>query len=188
MLAGASLFVLGFSIVFVGLGILSAGVSRWFLVNQRALTVVLGVLVIALGLVFAGALPISQRDIRVHRVPAVGVAAAPVLGSLFAIGWQPCIGPTLATILGLSSYLDPVRGGLLMGFYSLGLGVPFIVSAVAWRRASGAIGWLRRRQLWLTRAGGAMLVVVGTLLLAGWWDQAVQWLQVQLADVYQPSL
>ena len=93
MLAGSSLFVLGFSVVFVALGVLSASVSRWFYVNQQAFTVALGLLTVLLGLVFLGSVPAFQRDIRVHKVPAIGIAAAPLLGMLFGLGWQPCIGP-----------------------------------------------------------------------------------------------
>lgn len=185
MLAGSALFVLGFSVVFVTLGVLSASVSRWFFVNQRTFSVVLGVLAVLLGLVFMGLVPLFQRDLRVHRVPAVGLAAAPLLGFLFGLGWQPCIGPTLAVILGLAYDLDKVRGGILLACYSLGLGIPFILAAVAWRRAIGAVGWVRRHQAWLTRGGGLMLVAVGVLLLTGWWDQAVQWLQVHLVDDFQ---
>jgi len=189
MLAGSSLFVLGFSVVFVGLGVLSASVSRWFFVNQRTFTVVLGVTAIVLGLVFMGLVPLFQRDVRVHAVPAVGIAAAPLLGFLFGLGWQPCIGPTLTVILGLAYDLDSrVRGGILLGFYSLGLGLPFILAAVAWRRAIGAVGWMRRHQQAITRIGGLMLVVVGLLLLSGWWDQAVQWLQYHLVDEFQVSV
>ena len=86
MLAGSSLFVLGFSVVFVGLGVMSAGVSRWFFENSRTLTIVLGVFAIVLGLVFMGLVPLFQRDVRVHKVPAVGLAAAPMLGFLFDVG------------------------------------------------------------------------------------------------------
>jgi cytochrome c-type biogenesis protein len=139
MLAGSTLFVLGFSVVFVGLGVLSAGVSRWFFENSRTFTVVLGVLAVVLGLVFAGVLPLFQRDVRVHKVPAVGLAAAPLLGFLFALGWTPCIGPTLGVILGLAYGQSVARGGVLLGFYSLGLGLPFVVAALAWRRTLGAL-------------------------------------------------
>jgi cytochrome c-type biogenesis protein len=188
MLAGSGLFVLGFSVVFVGLGVLSAGVSRWFFVNSRTFTIVLGVLAVVMGLVFMGLVPLFQRDVRVHRVPAVGLAAAPMLGFLFGLGWTPCIGPTLGAIVGLASFQDPTRGGVLLAFYSLGLGLPFILAAVAWRRALGAISVVRRHQQWVTRGGGAMLVLVGVLLLTGWWDQAVQWLQYHLISDYQPSV
>jgi cytochrome c-type biogenesis protein len=188
MLVGSSLFVLGFSVVFVGLGVLSAGVSRWFFEYSRTFTVVLGLLAIVLGLVFAGLVPLFQRDVRVHRVPAVGLAAAPLLGFLFGLGWTPCIGPTLGVILSLAYGESVTRGGVLLAFYSLGLGVPFVLAALAWRRALGALAFVRRHQQWVTRAGGLMLVLVGVLLLTGWWDHAVQWVQYHLVDGYQVSV
>jgi cytochrome c-type biogenesis protein len=188
MLAGSVLFVLGFSTVFVALGVLSAGVSRWFFEYSRTFTVVLGVFAIVLGLVFMGLVPLFQRDVRVHRVPAVGLAAAPLLGFLFGLGWTPCIGPTLGVILSLAYGESVARGGVLLAFYSIGLGVPFIVAALAWRRALGAFAVVRRHQVWVTRAGGVMLVLVGLLLLTGWWDHAVQWIQLHLVDEFQVSV
>ena len=188
MLAGSMLFVLGFTVVFVLLGVASASVSRWFFVNQTALNIVLGVLAIALGLAFMGLVPILQRDVRIHRVPAVGLAAAPLLGFLFGLGWTPCIGPTLSVILFLAYGEDALRGGVLLAFYSLGLGLPFILAALAWRRAIGAVAWIRDHQLWVTRLGGAMLVLVGVLLLTGWWTESVQWLQYHLIADYSVAV
>jgi cytochrome c-type biogenesis protein len=188
MLAGSGLFVLGFAVVFVSLGVATASVSRFFYEYSRTFTVILGVLAVVLGLVFAGLLPIFQRDVRVHRVPAVGLAAAPLLGFLFGLGWTPCIGPTLGVILGLAYGESVTRGGVLLAFYSLGLGLPFILAALAWRRALGALAFVRRHQQWITRAGGVMLVVVGVLLLTGWWDQGVQWVQGHLVNDYQVSV
>jgi cytochrome c-type biogenesis protein len=188
MLAGSALFVLGFSAVFVGLGVLSAGVSRWFFEYSRTFTIVLGFLAVVLGLVFMGLVPWFQRDMRVHRVPAVGLAAAPLLGFLFGLGWTPCIGPTLGVILALAYGESVTRGGVLLGFYSIGLGVPFILAALAWRRALGAFAVIRRHQQWVSFAGGVMLVAVGVLLLSGWWDHAVQWLQLHLVNNFQPSV
>jgi cytochrome c-type biogenesis protein len=188
MLAGSGLFVLGFSSVFVGLGVLSASVSRWFFVNERTFTIVLGLLAVLLGLVFMGVVPFLQRDVRVHKVPAVGLAAAPLLGFLFGLGWTPCIGPTLGVIIGLAGYEAPGRGGVLLAFYSLGLGLPFILAAVAWRRAVGAIAVLRRHQQWISRAGGVMLIAVGLLLLTGWWTEAVQWVQIHVVSDFQVSV
>ncbi|MDQ3610009.1 MAG: cytochrome c biogenesis protein CcdA [Actinomycetota bacterium] len=179
MLAGTGLFVLGFSFVFVSLGTLMGAVGTWFLTNQRTLSVVLGLVVIVMGFAFLGAVPFLQRDARVHRVPDVGVAAAPLLGVLFGLGWTPCLGPTLTAVLALS--LDEAsagRGALLTFAYSLGLGVPFIAAALAFRRMLGATAWLRRHQAWFSRLGGAMLIAVGILLLTGWWDVLVGQMQV----------
>nr|WP_218852107.1 cytochrome c biogenesis protein CcdA [Nocardioides panaciterrulae] len=183
MLLGSVLFVLGFAVVFVALGALSGAVGNWLSAWQHTLTRVLGVLTILLGLVFAGAVPLLQRDWRVHKVPAVGLAAAPLLGFLFGLGWTPCLGPTLGAIFSLSlNEATAGRGALLAAVYAIGLGVPFIVAGVAYRWALGAIGTVRRHQAWVSRAGGVMLVVVGVLLVSGLWDQAVSWLQVHLVD------
>ena len=103
MLTGSLLFVLGFSFVFVSFGALIGQVGEWLFTYQRTLTIVLGILTILLGLVFLGVVPWMQRDWRIHQVPAVGLAAAPLLGVLFGLGWAPCIGPTLSAVLFLSA-------------------------------------------------------------------------------------
>jgi cytochrome c-type biogenesis protein len=189
MLAGAALFVLGFSVVFIVLGVASAQVAIWFFVNGRTLNTVLGIICIVLGVVFLGGVGFMQRDVRFHRVPAVGLAAAPLLGALFGIGWQPCIGPTLGAILNLGAQEgSSARSGLLLAFYSLGLGLPFILAALAWNRATVALAFIRRHQQWVTRFGGVMLIGVGVLLVSGLWDQAVQWLQIHLVNDFQPEV
>ncbi|MFT4289195.1 cytochrome c biogenesis CcdA family protein [Nocardioides sp.] len=189
LLTGASLFVLGFSAVFVLLGIAAGTVGQWLRDYERPIAIVLGVVSILLGLAFMGLVPMLQRDVRFHRVPAVGLAAAPLLGVLFAVGWTPCIGPSLGVMLNLAGNDGTAtRGGLLLAFYCVGLGLPFLVVAVAWRRALGAIKVIRRHQKWVTRVGGAMFVVIGLALLTGWWDYAVQWLQIHLVDAWTPSV
>lgn len=189
MVAGAVLFVLGFSLVFVALGSLSGALGAWLITWQRQITVVLGVLTIVLGLAFAGLVPWLQRDWRVHQVPAVGLAAAPLLGVLFGLGWTPCIGPTLGVITTLSiNEATAARGALLSGVYALGLGLPFVLAALAYRRMLGAFGWIRRHQQWVTRAGGLMLVAVGVLLVTGLWAEIVTWIQLQLVSGYETSI
>lgn len=171
MLLGTGLFVLGFSFVFVSLGTLMGAVGTWLLTYNDEITVVLGVVVIVVGLGFLGFVPMLQRDVRVHRVPDVGVAAAPLLGVLFGLGWTPCLGPTLTAVLALSfDQASAGRGALLSLFYCLGLGLPFVLAGLALRRMMGASDWVRRHQMWVTHAGGAMLIVVGVLLLTGAWD------------------
>lgn len=189
MVAGAVLFVLGFSLVFVALGSLSGALGAWLITWQRQITVVLGVLTIVLGLAFAGLVPWLQRDWRIHQVPAVGLAAAPLLGVLFGLGWTPCIGPTLGVITTLSiNEATAARGALLSGVYALGLGLPFVLAALAYRRMLGAFGWIRRHQQWVTRAGGLMLVAVGVLLVTGLWAEIVTWIQLQLVSGYETSI
>jgi cytochrome c-type biogenesis protein len=188
MLAGAVLFVLGFSVVFVGLGVLSTRVFQFFNTNARTFEVVLGCLAVVLGLVFMGITPWLQRDVRVHKVPAVGLAAAPLLGFLFGLGWQPCIGPTLGVIITLTYNETSSRGAVLLGFYSLGLGIPFVLAALFWRRALGAFAVVRRHQQWVTRVGGLLLICIGVALLTGWWAEAVQWVQTRLVQGFQVSV
>jgi cytochrome c-type biogenesis protein len=171
LLAGSGLFVLGFSVWFVLVGTATGALGDWLVRYRQEISTALGVVTIAVGLVFMGVLPWLQRDMRVHRVPAVGLAAAPLLGLLFAIGWTPCLGPTLTAVNALAwSEGTAGRGAALMVAYSLGLGVPFLLLGLAYRRMLGAVAWVRRHQLWVTRAGGLMLVVVGVLLVTGLWD------------------
>ena len=174
MLAGSLLFVLGFSFVFVSFGALFGQVGDWLWRYQDTLELVLGSFTILVGIAFLGAVPWLQRDWRIHRVPAVGLAAAPLLGVLFGLGWTPCIGPTLSAITSLSANEASAERGALLGFvYCIGLGLPFVLAAVAYRRMLGTIGWVRRHQTWITRLGGLMLIAVGVLLVTGWWDVLV---------------
>jgi len=189
MVAGAVLFVLGFSTVFVLIGSLTGQAGWWLATHTRELNVVLGIVVIVLGVAFMGAIPFLQREWRVHRVPAVGLAAAPVIGFLFGVGWAPCVGPTLGVINALSvNEATATRGAVLSAVYAVGLGLPFIVAALAYRRAMRAFAVIRRHQQAITRVGGAMLIAVGVLLLTGWWDVMVQWVQLQLVDGFEVAV
>lgn len=171
LVAGTGLFVLGFSFVFVAVGGAFGQVGYELIEHQRVLTRVLGGVTIVLGLVFAGVVPWLQRDVRIHSVPAVGLGAAPLLGVLFGLGWTPCIGPTLGAVLSLSGIGgDPARGALLAFVYCLGLGLPFLVAAVSYRKMMSAVGWVRRHQTAVMRFGGVLLVAVGVLLVTGAWD------------------
>lgn len=189
MLLGSVLFVLGFATVFVILGTATGALGRSLVEWQSQLTIVLGVLMIVLGLVFAGWLPLLQREWRIHSIPAVGLAAAPVIGFLFGLGWLPCTGPTLGAILTLSFYESTAtRGAVLAGVYALGMGIPFILAGLAYEKMLAAVGWVRRHQQWVMRVGGIMLVAVGVLLLTGWWTEAVTWLQVNLVGTSETLL
>lgn len=183
MLVGTVLFVLGFSVVFVAFGAITGQLGWWLALHVRQLNIVLGVINIVLGLAFMGVFPFLQREWRVRTVPAVGLAAAPLLGFLFGVGWTPCVGPTLGVIQTLAANeATASRGALLSGVYALGLGIPFVAAALAYRRALVVFAFVRRHQRWVTRLGGLMLVVVGVLLLTGWWEVMVQWLQIRLVN------
>lgn len=180
MVVGTLLFIAGFSFVFVSVSAAIGRVGYLFLAYSETITRALGVLTIIVGLVFAGVLPWLQRDLRLHAVPAVGLTAAPLLGVLFGVGWTPCIGPTLAAVLTLSyNEASASRGALLATAYCLGLGLPFLVAAVAYRRTLTAIGWVRRHQVWVMRLGGGLLVLVGVLLLTDAWDYLIAWTQTK---------
>lgn len=178
LLAGSSLFVLGFSSVFVALGTASGALGDWLVTYTREISVVLGALTIVVGVAFLGFVPCLQRDVRVHKVPFVGLTAAPMLGVLFGLGWTPCIGPTLSAVQALAFQEGTAgRGALLSAAYCVGLGAPFIIAALAFRRMLGTVAWIRRHQVWVTRTGGVMLIVVGILLVTGIWDTWVLYLR-----------
>ena len=187
MLLGSALFVLGFSFVFVALGTLSGALGDLLWDHMREISVVLGLVTILVGIAFLGLVPWMQRDVRFHKVPAVGLAAAPLLGVLFGLGWTPCIGPTLSAVQTLAFHEGTAaRGALLSVAYSLGLGIPFVLAAVAFRRMLGAISWVRRHQAWVTRAGGVMLIAVGLLLVTGAWDQLIGEMRGWIGSVETP--
>lgn len=169
--AGALLFVAGFTAVFVAAGVLLGGAGAFLIENQRILQQVMGTMTIVLGLVFLGALPWMQREHRVLKKPVVGLAGAPMLGVVFGLGWTPCIGPTLGAVLTLGTIEGSAqRGGLLAVAYCLGLGLPFVLTALAFRRAMGAFEWVKRHYVWVLRLGGALLVGIGLLLVTGVWN------------------
>lgn len=175
MLLGSSLFVLGFAAVFVSMGALFGGAGTFLLQHQETITTVAGLLIILLGVVFLGVVPrLGQREFRFHRRPAVGLAGAPMLGVVFGVGWTPCIGPTLASVQALAlTEATAGRGALLSLAYCVGLGLPFIAAALAFRRSLGAFSWVKRHYRWVMRAGGAMLIATGVLLVTGVWDEIV---------------
>jgi cytochrome c-type biogenesis protein len=187
MLLGSALFVLGFTAVFVLVGTTIGGVGPAVKDYRDQIVFVMGFVLILLGLVFAGVVPWLQRDWRIHKIPAVGLGAAPLVGALFALGWAPCIGPTYSVIVALT-YDDATaaRGAVLSGAYALGLGVPFILAGLFYARSLRALKFVRRHQQVVMRVGGAMLVVVGLLLVTGYWDQAVQWVQLRVPTGESP--
>jgi cytochrome c-type biogenesis protein len=181
VLAGSGLFVLGFSVIFISYGALFGGAGSLLLQYSDVINRVLGVLVIVMGLAFIGWIPGLQREWRMHRPPKWGVAGAPVLGLLFGLGWSPCIGPTLTAVQSLAfTEASALRGAILSLVYCLGLGLPFILLALAFSRMAYAITWVREHYVWVMRIGGGMLVLVGLLLVTGLWTEFTIWLRVTL--------
>ncbi len=184
------LFVAGFTVVFTAaiMGVL--GLSDLLLLNEQVLQRIGGVVTIAMGLVFLGVVPVMQREMRLHHRPRRGLWGAPVLGAVFGLGWTPCLGPTLTGVLALAAgtQVGPttVRGLILVLAYSLGLGLPFVFLALGAGWAVRTTSWLRRHTRAIQLAGGAMLVLVGVLLVTGLWGIFIAWLRVPVGGFTVP--
>jgi cytochrome c-type biogenesis protein len=178
VLTGVLLFIAGFTTVFTVTGVLVAGVGQTLLAHARAVELAVGLLIVVLGLAFLGFVPGLQREWRLHKLPAAGLAGAPVFGAVFALGWVPCVGPTLGAVLGLAAVGgEPGRAVTLTVAYCLGLGLPFLAFGLGFRRLIGVFAALRRNGQWVTRVGGVLLVLVGLALVTGGWADFVNWLR-----------
>jgi cytochrome c-type biogenesis protein len=184
---GAALFVLGFSLVFV-LTFVVFGAAGYFLVQyQDLITRIAGVVVVLLGIVFIGGLGPLQRKLAPEWRPRTGLIGAPLLGAVFAVGWTPCLGPMLTTIttLALSSASVGTAAALAV-CYSVGLGVPFVLLAIGFGWATGAVAVLRRHIRAINLTGGALLVVIGVLMVTGVWGVAISHLQTMVGSYESP--
>ena len=178
LVLGATLFVLGFTLVFVTLGVLAGSAGLMFIANNFWVQAALGALVILLGLAMIGQFKFLQQTVKVPFSPKVGLAGAPLLGMVFAFGWTPCIGPTLAAVLTLASTTgDPVRGGILATVYSLGIGIPFVLIALGMRWAVASVAFVKKHIRAFNIFGGSLLIVIGVLLMTGLWGQFLTWMQ-----------
>jgi cytochrome c-type biogenesis protein len=178
---GAVLFVLGFSAVFVSEGALFGGLGAELAVHQRTVDVVLGLVTVVLGLAFLGLIPGMQRELRFHVLPRAGLLGAPLLGVLFGVGWTPCLGPTLGAVQTLAfTQASAARGSFLSFGYCLGLGIPFVLAALAFRRALGAFAVVKQHYQVVLRIGGGLLIVIGLLLVSGLWEDLMIQLRVTI--------
>jgi cytochrome c-type biogenesis protein len=178
IVAGSLLFIAGFTVVFTLTSVLVAGIGRSLLWHARTVEIVVGALVIVLGAAFLGFIPGLQREWRIQKLPAAGLIGAPVLGAVFALSWVPCIGPTLGAVLGLSLVGGQTgRAVTLAVAYCLGLGLPFLIFGLGFRRLIGVFRVIRRNSRWVTRTGGALLIVIGVALVTGGWIDFLDWLR-----------
>lgn len=170
LLLGVLLFILGFSLVFVTFGILFGTAGLLLRPWMDLILRVAGVVVIVMGLVFIGQVTFAQRTIRPGWKVATGLAGAPLLGIVFGLGWAPCIGPTLTAVYAIAlDGSDPVRGALLGLAYCLGLGIPFLLVALGLGWVTGSVSWLKRHIRLINIIGGALLIVIGLLMVSGVW-------------------
>lgn len=182
---GAALFVLGFSAVFITMGVVVSALGLSLQRNQDLLMRLGGLVVLALGIVMIWQ-PTARFQPRWR--PAAGMAGAPLLGVVFGLGFSACTGPVLAAILSLSSALPPydsgviARGVVLAIAYCIGLGLPFLAIAAGVGWVSAASRWLRDRHLLVQRVGGTVLVLLAVLMLAGVWEQWMVWVQTRLTS------
>lgn len=178
VLAGTLLFIAGFTVVFTLTAIVVSNVGRVLFTHRRPLEIAVGLLVVLLGLAFLGLIPGMQRELRIQRLPAAGLFGAPVFGAVFALSWVPCVGPTLGAVLGMATVSGQTdRAVVLATAYCLGLGLPFVAFGLGFERLLGVFTAVRRNSRWVTRAGGALLIVIGLALVTGGWQGFLGWLQ-----------
>ncbi|MBB2944998.1 cytochrome c-type biogenesis protein [Actinoplanes lutulentus] len=177
VLLGSSLFVLGFAVVFTLLMTLVANIGFTLLTHRDTLNIVLGVLVIVLGLGYLGLIPGFQREARFKKLPAAGLIGAPVFGAIFAVSWIPCVGPTLGAVSALAATSGSTDRAVILALaFSLGLGIPFILFGLFFRRLLGVFQAIRRNSRWVTRVGGALMIIIGLTLITGQWNYFLAWL------------
>jgi cytochrome c-type biogenesis protein len=182
VLLGILGFVAGMGAVFISLSVMFGTLGLLLIPYLDIVLRVSGVVLILLGVVFAGGIPALQRDFLPRWKTRAGVWGSPVLGIVFAIGWVPCVGPTLIAVqtLALSAH-DPARAAVLGVAYWLGLALPFVVVALLLGRILPALAWVRRHIKSINVAGGALLVGIGVLMVVGVWREFLSWAGVFLS-------
>jgi cytochrome c-type biogenesis protein len=190
VVGAAALFVAGFTVVFVLGTVAVLGLTTTLLTNELLLQRIGGIITIVMGLVFVGLIPGLQREVRFAPRLLSTIGGAPLLGAVFALGWTPCLGPTLTAVIAVASATEGagvVRGVVLVVAYCLGLGIPFLLLAFGSARAVQGLGWLRRNTRAIQIFGGVLLILVGFALVTGLWADFVSWVRdAFVSDVRLP--
>lgn len=187
LLLGVGLFIAGFSAIFIAFMVLASSLGIWLVQYQDLITRIMGLIVIVMGLVFVGLFRPLQQTKKLSIAPKVGLIGAPLLGAGFAIGWTPCLGPTLVAITSLSLQSGSTLRGALLGLaYCLGLGIPFILVALGFGWVATSTEFLKRNIRTINIIGGAVLILIGVLMVTGIWNQMMYSLQAVMNSYVTP--
>lgn len=182
MIAGALLFVLGFTAIFVAQGALFGELGGAIREHTVALERALGVVTIVMGVVFLGGIGFMQRELKMHKLPRAGLLGAPLLGLAFGLAWTPCLTPTFTAVNSMAGVSGTAgRGAFLTACYCLGLGIPFVLVALGFGWVSATLEFVRRHRRAVSAVGGALLITIGILLVTGAWNQLIIQLQTHIA-------
>jgi len=170
MLAGVGLFIAGFSVVFLAVSLLFGTVGVFVTQYTDIILRIAGIVVILMGIVFIGQVSFLQRTIKPGWQPRTGLIGAPLLGIVFAVGWTPCVGPTLIAVQSLVLDQGDLGRALIIGLaYCVGLGIPFLLVAIGFGWVGGSVRWVKRHIRAINIAGGVLLILIGVLMVSGLW-------------------
>ncbi|MEJ6488175.1 cytochrome c biogenesis protein CcdA [Leucobacter sp. USCH14] len=187
MLLGSVLFIAGFTVVFLLLNILVGGLGVWLWEWQDLILRIMGLVIILMGLIFMGAFTKLQRTTRLKFKPTVGLAGAPLLGIVFAIGWAPCMGPTLGVVMTLSAQAGSLPRAVVLALaYCLGLGLPFILAAFGFGWMTQTMTFFKRHIRVVNLIGGGLLILIGLLMVTGLWSKMMYALQAVIGGYVTP--
>lgn len=187
LVVGVLLFIGGFTAVFLVAFVITGSLGLYLIQYRDLLIRAAGVFVIVMGLVFVGVFGRFQRTLRPTIRNNIGLAGAPLLGAAMGIGWAPCIGPTLATILVIAANTGDISRAVTLGLaYSIGLGIPFLLIALGIGWASNTMGFLRRHIRTINLIGGSTLILLGVLMVTGVWTAVMSYLGSLAGSIQLP--